>query len=537
MSILNHFPFGTPRQGQIEALNFIEESVFAGYRDIVIEAPTGVGKSGIGVCANYWLANEVDPMADSYGTWENKGYYLVTQKLLQAQLETDIKRYKEGCHDGVSIKSAIDYPCPLHGNCAAGARKKDGCPNRNSLTCAYVVQRNRFIDAQLGVTNYSYFFSAKEYTDKLARRAVLILDECHNLEDQIIRYNEGTVSTADIERFSLELTMPDFDFAADYMDWLGTQYAPRLNEVVMALSDISDDSKSQELVDADQHMCKINRTLNLYKNNIGRWIFWQETKADAEDERKLIKTSYMRALTGAPFYERMICSIAPIRLHFSAYPGPKDVYCANLGLKPSTVAWLKLPSTFSPKNRQIIAYNLGSLSKAKREESMPDFLKFTSAVLNKKKERGIIHCGTYDIGHGIMKYFRDTEFNQRLIFPKNADERDKACEQHALSDDGVLISPSMAEGYDFKDDLARWQIIFKVPFLYLGDKQIAARAKIDERWYKMRAVMLIVQASGRICRSETDYGVTYILDSDFDNLYNRCKDMFPQWWRDALVIK
>lgn len=93
----------------------------------------------------------------------------------------------------------------------------------------------------------------------------------------------------------------------------------------------------------------------------------------------------------------------------------------------------------------------------------------------------------------------------------------------------------MTEGYDFKDDQARWQIIAKIPYPYLGDRQVEAKKNMDPAWYDLQTIMSIVQASGRVCRSKEDHGVTYVLDSDFKSLWDKRKEMFPPWFRKAVV--
>jgi Rad3-related DNA helicase len=100
----------------------------------------------------------------------------------------------------------------------------------------------------------------------------------------------------------------------------------------------------------------------------------------------------------------------------------------------------------------------------------------------------------------------------------------------------VLISPSMMEGFDFVDDLARWQAIIKVPWSYLGDRQVAAKKDQNPEWYDTEAIKAIIQTCGRPVRSKTDHAVTYILDSDFSILWEKYgKRLFPKWWTDATV--
>ena len=533
MAIIDWFPLGTPRQAQIDALQFIEDAVFAGYKDIVIEAPTGVGKSAIGACVAFWSKNEVDTGKDA------KSYYLVTQKMLQRQLENDVNIYTDWCSGGASVSAALNYACPEHENCGLSARKKGVCSVKRSGGCPYVAAKQKFLESPLGITNYNFFFSAKQYTQDILERSVIVLDECHNLEGQIVKYNEGSVDSKTIEKYALSLELPTFEDGGAYVNWLEKEYAPALSEVIMALVDVSEDDqeKSKLLFDADQHVCKINRTIGLYRKNVGQWIYWEEEAEDPDNRSKKMRTCFFRALKASPFYKDMIGSIAPIRIHLSAYPGEKSVYCNSLGLKQEEVAWISLPSTFDPKKRQILSYAVGSMASKDKAETLPVIIKMVEKILSKKKDRGIIHCGSYDIGRAIYKALKFSEHGDRLLFPEKAADRDEAVETHAKTEGAVIISPSMIEGFDFKDDLARWQIIAKVPYMYLGDAQIACRAKQEPEWYKMRAVMNIIQAAGRVCRNENDYGTTYILDSDFKKLYYSQSGMFPQWFKDAVIFK
>ena len=146
------------------------------------------------------------------------------------------------------------------------------------------------------------------------------------------------------------------------------------------------------------------------------------------------------------------------------------------------------------------------------------------------------NCNSYELGLQIFNALRQTEHGPRLLFPQSSDDRDPFFQRHKLSPEPtVIISPSMTEGFDFAEDLARWQIIAKVPFPYLGDRQVAAKKEISAEWYDLQAVMAIIQACGRIVRSDSDVGQTYILDSDFLGLFERCENMFPKWWKDATV--
>jgi Rad3-related DNA helicase len=97
----------------------------------------------------------------------------------------------------------------------------------------------------------------------------------------------------------------------------------------------------------------------------------------------------------------------------------------------------------------------------------------------------------------------------------------------------VLVSPSMTEGVDLKDDLARWEVIVKIPYLYIGDRQVERRMKIDSDWYNWQTCLTLVQSYGRIFRSESDWGSAYIFDSGARSFIRKNRDILPDWFLEA----
>ena len=93
----------------------------------------------------------------------------------------------------------------------------------------------------------------------------------------------------------------------------------------------------------------------------------------------------------------------------------------------------------------------------------------------------------------------------------------------------------MTEGIDLVDDLSRFQILCKVPFPYLGDQVSIKRKSIRKNWYEVQTVKSILQSVGRSIRNETDYAITYILDSSFERLYKNNKWMFPNDFQSCIV--
>ena len=85
----------------------------------------------------------------------------------------------------------------------------------------------------------------------------------------------------------------------------------------------------------------------------------------------------------------------------------------------------------------------------------------------------------------------------------------------------------MMEGVDLYDDLSRFQIMCKVPFPYLGDLVVQKRMERNKQWYSYMTVKSVIQSLGRSIRNESDFAMSYILDSDWERFYRMNSKMFP----------
>ena len=98
-----------------------------------------------------------------------------------------------------------------------------------------------------------------------------------------------------------------------------------------------------------------------------------------------------------------------------------------------------------------------------------------------------------------------------------------------------MVASGMYEGIDLADDLARWQVICKVPWANLTEPAMQYLAQQDPEGYANEAARLVVQAYGRVCRNPNDFGETFIVDRSFRRLYNDYRELFPGWFCDAVM--
>lgn len=221
----------------------------------------------------------------------------------------------------------------------------------------------------------------------------------------------------------------------------------------------------------------------------------------------------------------------------------KKTFCNDLGIDEDEVSFLSLPSEFDVENR--LVYYM-PVMKMNAQWQKPENQSGRDAMIERivglldihEGDSGILHTANYAIATWLTK-----ELNGKvghIIYSHNPDgdmKRSEAINHYIDSTlPAILISPSITEGLDLKDDLARFAMIVKTPFGYLGDQWIKRRMEMSEEWYRRRAITGIIQAGGRIVRGLDDEGTVYILDASFDNLYQRSYNMVPQWWKESFTV-
>lgn len=101
----------------------------------------------------------------------------------------------------------------------------------------------------------------------------------------------------------------------------------------------------------------------------------------------------------------------------------------------------------------------------------------------------------------------------------------------------VLMGPSLLEGLDLKDNYSRFQIFAKVPYLSLGDKFVKVKLQMNPSWYQWKAIVNVLQGTGRSIRSEDDWAATYFLDAGLADLIHRSRASFPHEFMSRIQIK
>jgi len=531
------FPHEKIRDCQVKAINFALNAFINNEKKLVIlESGTGTGKSAIGLTVSRYLNNNLGSV-DEYSPGS---YFVTTQKILQDQYENDF-----GCRRGSmkSIKSSSNYKCSYH--------KKNSCQESQRLirnedkdsrffkvctyNCTYKNAKQKFLDSPSSVTNFPYFLTEAAFSRKITPRRVLVIDECHNIESELSKFVEVTVS----ERFvkhALKISWPVHTTQFQVVKWMKETYFPKiksqLSHMDKTLKETGLKSRIKEFASLSKqydmlksHVGKIEKFLKVYDKD--NWVM-DSVSAYGRSKRKFV----FKAIDVSPFADEYLFRLGDKILMMSATILDHKTFCRSLGLDESDVAFISIPSPFAVENRPVISYPIGSMSAKNIDMSLPKMTQAVREILKEhKNSKGVIHCHTYR----IAKYLKSHIRSKRLLI-HTSENRDEILRKHMRSKEPtVLLSPSMSEGVDLHGDLSRFQIIMKIPYPYLGDPLIKKRMNKWKGWYPLQTAKKIVQSAGRSVRSEDDSAVTYILDSDWERFFRQNRDMFPEEFKKSFV--
>ena len=538
------FPFPEIRSEQREAIQFVlDEFLVKKKKFVILELPTGIGKSAIAVCVSRYLNSLSREDADA----PTGSYVLTTQLILQDQYVHDF-----GAGDDplvVSLKSSANYMCRFYVDqtCAESKRLLNKLPKHLvgsgfqeccRRSCPYTIDKQAFIDASLGCTSFAYFLAETMYAGKLEPRDLLVIDEAHRAESQSSKFIEVVFS----EKFCRDVLKCKFSKSLEQQDvfaWVRGAYknavSKRIKLVSAAIerslesdnvaSSFADLSKQFEVL--DKHVCKVNRFISSYDEK--NWVM--NVVPPLKGSKRAGRRIEFKPVAVAPYCDDLLFKFGSRVLMMSATIVDKDVFCSTLGIDPDRAAFMKMRSPFPVESRKVVRLPVGSMSRSCIERTLPIMAETLKMLLEKHSDqKGIVHASTFK----IAQFLFDNVKSKRLLI-HDSTNREAVLKKHRESrEPTVLLSPSMTEGIDLSDDASRWQCLCKVPFPYLGDSMVRRRMERDDKWYDYETVKTIVQSLGRSVRNKDDHAVSYVLDSDWDRLYARTRQMFPSDFDELL---
>lgn len=490
-----------PREEQKQILDFVETS-----KSIVlaVDAPTGVGKS---------------PICVTLGTADG-GNILTTQRILQDQYQRDWPHVP-------LLKGAANYICPDmmeekgdNISCEVGIRR------HRCEVCPYQQARMALRNARCGITNYAYAMAGRRSGDNSAmvRKKWLILDEAHHCENALINAAEVVVFGNLCVTLGVIYQEPQ-----DTEQAIG--FAVRLADSArIKLEELKRTSAHSKMSLND---CKLSRELENIISSVdtmqddmdGEWVFQVMEKRNGFTIKPLQADGLFTKFI-LPFGERVFMTSATLL--------GGELMAKWLGIAPENFSFMSVDSPFPVDNRPVWYKPVAPMDYNNYRSSLPKIARAIEKIINSsayKDQKGIIHTSSFKLSMDLADLLKN-----RRILAHTSENRDEVLAKHIVSEEPtILMSPSMYEGVDLKDDLSRFTIFPKIPYPSISDVWTKLRMKRDYRWYQWQTMKNVIQGVGRSVRSPEDYAEAYILDSCWDGFWGSAKSLSPKWFKKSIA--
>jgi Rad3-related DNA helicase len=487
------------RPKQKEAVDLAVELFESGYKNVLIDASVGFGKSVV----NYYIAKHFD-----------NALYTTPQISLLNQIEND------SMLDITVIKGRANYPCVVEPNKNASnaicVRDKSFICHED---CPYHIAKSRALDAKISAMSFAYLIYDRFVPDNYSfgNRELLIVDEGDDLESWAV----------DFGSFKFKVN-EDINSIKDVMEWAKS----KLRYVYDSINDMNNkklkDDDIKKLDKLRKYAMKLDTFLSKVESNKRNWVY----RVYEDGKNKFLE---VKPVMVGEVLDDLVWSRGKYRLISSATIIDRKMFCRVSGLKLDETYMIKVPSIFPVENRPI---NYIPVARMTVNNRMNGYGKMVNAIVKiaeyHKGKRGMVESHSYKIAEEIYNRLLGRGIK---VEGHNSSNRNSQFSRWLNKEFDVFVSVGFKRGIDLKYDLCRWLVICKVP--YSDTTDIRVNELLNKRkswnWYRYNCIQNLVQSTGRIVRAEDDWGVVYILDSSFGHLW-RYKKQFPRWFNEAVKV-
>lgn len=549
----NNFKF---RKGQLDVIQNIIENVQTNVKQTVLEAPTGSGKSIIGIITAYVL----------YKHYDKTSYILTSDLSLFDQYEHDIKRLYVDCFGCIKGKenyicndnncNVSQSTCALQGKSIMSLAKSYGFSCKDN--CQYYHDYLKAVESPITLMTYQLYFIQRNYVENdlfgglnknFPKRDLVIADECHKICDICQTHFAPQISIARPKWMNI---------LDEYMN----DYHIDLTRAKI-IEDISNSHTADALI---THVSRYESYISHYAsiNEYIRKQLSKKRKLTKQDKSALLAGNIARQEhckledivnfideTNSPEYAVKTCTEDSITINFvfdnlmlkkyfheksncellmSATIGDFNDYAYISGLDTNTFKTITMKSTFDFMKSPIYFSTFNRMSYTEKSKSFRPIVMQAIDICRKfKHKRGIIQTGSYINSHELKRLL-PLDILERCLFYDNSNEKNNALEMfmsysNELNDNHILIGPTLIEGINLPNDACRFQICIKVPFAHLGNEYVKKKKDFVKGWYQYDVINKICQGVGRGIRHEADWCETYILDGCIESLVGKLNNI------------
>ena len=536
-----------PRDGQVE---YCEKVLTAyldeGFKTVVLNAPTGTGKSILGAVI-------AEVLEEKLGKTGLGSFLLMGQNVLAQQyLNTFIDNRNKGSTNFVFLKGANNFKCSaLSGeeeitaeNCALGIMQSNGMDDvidEHCKSCEFMRIKKLKNECRNLITNYSYYFVDRMYLKDtpacFEKRTIAVFDEAQTINDLFVEHNAIYFSEKRIKSFEEEvakaLSLGNTEVFSKLKKIRTEVAAGRVTDknylgVIRTLHEAYKAIAAAAETEAKSHIrsiSKYNALMSISKKyfnlgcKIGDLLIYQyEHIFEFKPETKEV---IIKAVFCGEMFKELVHSDF---LLFMSATITKEYLVNTLNLSPAEIKFVQLEPTFPAEMKKVVFWsplqlNYTAMKDPKTVSTLQSRVKTIVHKHTGKSESGIILTPSFEITRMLAEPLK-SEKGVKVFEHKQGEKlADVLAEFKKCSVPSVLVSPSLFEGISLDGELSRYQVMVKAPYPSLGDKRMKHILDKYPQIYEFITLLKVIQGCGRSTRNADDYSVTYMLDNNLQRLW------------------
>lgn len=542
--IIECFPENnTPRPNQVKVLEQLQEAIDAKTKFIILQCPTGTGKSHIAATISNYSdscneeyrslvnTNQIFKKTVESGTYTHKDEVmamprwgtacLTVSKQLQNQYDTLFQTSE-------ILKGKGNYVCNLDpmfsadiAPCVTNWKIGEKCLLKDA--CTYYGKMKKTLTSKFQVYNYSKYLSMPSF---VRRNQFLICDEASEVEEMVVGHFSTEINYKMLDYYKINYNNKvTTDNIHKNIVWLDNLK----NEISLALSKAQSKSHtatySKRDKERDIRIAKYCRAQIERINLVLKGYKVSDYVCDFDKDKVVFTPVYVHKLSQVLWndHDHVILMSGTI---FDV-----KTFTKSIGIKDYT--YIEVDSEFDANKSPIYIPAKYTLNYNQLNTNLPKVIRQAEDIAEEFKDKnGIIHTHTNKITTEFGKRVKNK--NRFLIREGHITNEHLIIEHSETDEPTVLVSPSMSMGVDLPGDLSEFQIIVKLPYLSLADKRVKKIFAEDKKWYTMKMFVKLIQMCGRSTRNETDECPTYILDKAAINIIKKEWSNLPEYFKCRL---
>ncbi|WLH26833.1 ATP-dependent DNA helicase [Pseudomonas sp. FP215] len=571
------FPHADFRTGQRDLAESVYKAVTTG-RCLMAQAPTGIGKT-IGT---------IFPLLKALAPQQLDKLFFLTAKTPGRKLALDAAQVLYGSSPELSLRVlelvARDKACEqldkaCHGNscplakgfydrlpaarqAASQVRLLDQRSLRNVAlahqVCPYYLSQEMARWSDLIVADYNYYFDFGAMLFGLAQlnqwRVAVLVDEAHNLVERarsmysasLDQYSLKTLRDSAPEILKKPLQRLNREWNALHKDQVAPYqaYAAKPDKLLQALS-LCTSAMGDYFND---HPEALSGDLQAFYFDALQWakvaelfnehFIFDITKRQFSAKRSS-STLCLRNVVPAEFIRPRLTA-ARSSVLFSATLSPRHYYADLLGL-PADTAWVDVASPFKAEQLQVSIVDRISTRFVHRQASLEPIVELLARQFAAQPGNYLAFFSSFDYLQQVAQLMAERHPQIELWLQARGmaeAERQAFLDQFTHHSQGIgfaVLGGAFGEGIDLPGArlIGAFIATLGLPQLNPVNEQIKARmgavfgAGYDYT-YLYPGIQKVVQAAGRVIRSQQDRGVVMLIDDRFGE--SRVRQLLPRWW-------